>query len=214
MLGLPPLKGGHVMPSAPPPPPPDDPNRPRRGPSKKRRSSRAPPADGAPWEAARSWVRAAFDERHALLLPQLTAYLEGGSSSKRCSSLESFLQAFYVRQQSSATAAVGAAANFLVMESWRAAWLTRDASRLPSERRAARALMDPLLDEAATKVANAPQRLHRESVEFREAVVEEASRALRASGAWCGAAETWAEEESTRTGNPKRQRTVASTSSS
>ena len=149
------------------------------GPSlrKKSKQQHPPPPDNAEWESvAKAWCVEAFHRRHALLLPLLSQYLQRA----RCSSLESFLHAFYNKEKLVPARALGAAAEFLLMEAWRANWLARDAtSTLPTERKAQRGLMDPLLRSAADAVAKAPQQLHRESVEFCDAVVEHASRALR-----------------------------------
>ena len=192
-LGLPPLVGGHNEPPPPPPPPPRLPDLPfesvdlplpapgpHRGPSRRKAPARSdpPPPDATPWESAgREWVVATFHRRHALLLPLLHQYLERA----RCKSLESFLHAFYVKEKLSAVRGLGAAAEFLLMEAWRAHWVSREPhGSLPAERKAQRSLMDPLLRAAAEAVAKSPEQLHRESVEFCDAVVDHASRALRA----------------------------------
>ena len=121
---------------------------------------------------AKPWCRAVFAQRHALLAPILDAYL--AARPKGPSSLESFLHAFYLKEAQCAHTAVGAAAEFLLMEHWRELWRTREqAGVLPAERRAARALMDPILQESSSTVAQdlASKHWHRESVEFADAVV-------------------------------------------
>ena len=73
--------------------------------------------------------------------------------------------------------ALGAAAEFLLMEYWRELWRSRDQTDvLPMERRAARAFMDPILQESSRDVAEdaASKHWHRESVEFADEVVSRA----------------------------------------
>lgn len=70
--------------------------------------------------------------------------------------------------------ALGAAAEFLLMEHWRELWRSRSQTGvLPTERRAARAFMDPILQESSRHVAEdaASRHWHRESVEFADMVV-------------------------------------------
>lgn len=185
MFNLPPLTGGHKRRS---PPrehfaPADVPaaTSQRHQPSAKRRKRAAPPPDDAPWEAARPWITVAFDRHHGLLKSVLDAYLSRGTAGK-CRSLDSFLHAFYDKEGKRPSRALAAASQFLLMELWRDTWMQRDETVLPAERRAARRLMDPLLDVAATHVSESRPQLHRESVEFCQAVVAEASRRLHEPG--------------------------------
>ena len=137
-----------------------------------------PPPDKSSWdETAKPWCVANFEQRHALLKPILEAYL--AARPKGPSSLGSFLHAFYMKEGQRPHKAVGAAAEFLLMEHWREGWrLSEVPGMLPEERRAARALMDPILQAAsaaATKEsADCGKRWHRESVEFAKAVVRHA----------------------------------------
>jgi hypothetical protein len=196
-LDLPPLTGGHEAPAAPPPaPPPPRPPvldlfsevpaaapatcEPRRGPSRKRMrntSALRPPPASTGWDGSRDWVLGTFAQQHALLAPALSAYLAGGREAAqgaraRCRSAESFFHAFYAKEAGHASRALGTAVHFLLMERWRAALTSRYPTALPAaDRSTARRLADPLLQRAASAVAERTS-YHRESAEFADAVVE------------------------------------------
>ena len=110
-----------------------------------------------------------------------------GVAAGTCKTIGSFLHAFYLKEGMRARKAVAAAAEYLLMEGWRDGWLAAEPEGvLPTERRERRSLMDPLLVEASKLVSEQGRgsgggsgHLHRESVEFSQAVVKLASRLLR-----------------------------------
>ena len=78
--------------------------------------------------------------------------------------------------------AIRTAVEFLLMEQWRTRALQSDAIarlELPTERRALRHAIDPVLQQAAAETRKRKATLHRESVEFTEELVIVAASLLK-----------------------------------
>ena len=189
-LGLPPLAGGHAAPEPLAEPVPSrvlelfrssasdeqsaQPAQPhRRGPSvRKRPRTPSPPRKTDTWDEARKWVKSTFDHHHSLLRPVLDNYLlrAAADGSQRCKTMDGFFRAFWAKENQRPARALATAVHFLLMENWRTRFAAVCPDQVPADRRAARVLIDPHLQEAAAQATSGTDH-HRESIEFARSVV-------------------------------------------